>query len=147
METFSIKSTTDFRQIWPHLKRTDRFKRAIDVLFEQTGAEFTVKVQPEGTSFVNKSKNRYQTKIIYNGMRHLTQYKWWQCGRWQVTPASWALIGRSLGLLLKDEIISVEDCSGCQGTGRKPQFMHIANGLCFDCLGVGKWFNIPIKKT
>lgn len=32
-------------------------------------------------------------------------------------------------------------CDKCKGKGIIPAFMHVCNGVCFDCLGIGYKFN------
>lgn len=52
---------------------------------------------------------------------------------------SWAVLGKYIGKLIKNELVEVCTCGKCGGTGIIPQFMWYADGVCFDCLGVGKW--------
>lgn len=55
---------------------------------------------------------------------------------------SWAEIGKFIGKLIKNEFIEVCTCAKCNGTGFLPHFAHYAEGVCFSCLGVGKWIDV-----
>jgi hypothetical protein len=65
-----------------------------------------------------------------------------------VEDVSWSKIASIFGKLLKDEIenisdiIYVSECSKCNGLGKLAHYAHIAEGLCFQCMGIGKWLNI-----
>lgn len=52
---------------------------------------------------------------------------------------TWATLGKYIGLLIKDEMVDVCTCEKCGGNGFLPQFAYYADGVCFDCLGIGKW--------
>lgn len=51
----------------------------------------------------------------------------------------WSVLAKYIGHLIKDELVHDECCTKCSGTGRLPQFAHVENGLCFECMGIGKW--------
>jgi hypothetical protein len=55
---------------------------------------------------------------------------------------NWAILGRYIGKMIKDELVEVCTCGKCGGTGVLPQFAHYADGVCFDCLGIGKWLKV-----
>lgn len=39
--------------------------------------------------------------------------------------------------LIYSEVQTKHKCSKCNGTGYLPMFAHYANGVCFDCMGIG----------
>jgi hypothetical protein len=55
---------------------------------------------------------------------------------------SWGILGRAIGKMIKNELINVCTCSKCNGTGFLPHFAYYADGVCFECLGVGKWLEV-----
>jgi len=57
----------------------------------------------------------------------------------------WGEICRCVGILFKELIVDTECCSKCGGEGKIRAFMHIAEGTCFQCMGIGKWFVVPNK--
>lgn len=67
-------------------------------------------------------------------------------------PISWAGIANALGKLLKEEVeglgdvLYVSQCRKCDGVGKLPHYAHIAEGLCFQCMGIGKWLSIDKYK-
>lgn len=142
MKTFTITCTKDFREAYPELKRTDKFKRALDAIFTNGGYTFTLKVAGEGRHFPGKKNHRWNAIIRHDKRGRYMQRIWWQVGRWNTMPISWAMIATEIGQLIKDDFATLEPCSGCHGTGRKPHFSHIANGLCFDCMGMGHFYSL-----
>jgi hypothetical protein len=142
MTEHAIESTADFRQVWPDLPRTNKFKRGIDQIFANGNYIFTLKLAGEGRHFNSKSGKAYSAVIYYQGAGRCLQRKVKLDGQIQAEPISWAAIGREIGQLVKEEFVHLQVCSGCRGTGYKPHFAHVANGLCFDCMGIGKWFEV-----
>lgn len=57
----------------------------------------------------------------------------------------WGEICKCIGILFKELIVDTECCSKCGGKGKIIAFMHIAEGTCFQCMGIGKWFVMPTK--
>ena len=55
---------------------------------------------------------------------------------------SWAILGKYIGKMIKDELVEVCTCGKCGGSGFLPQFAYYADGVCFDCLGIGKWLEV-----
>lgn len=55
---------------------------------------------------------------------------------------SWPELARLIGKLMESRLTGFDCCDRCSGTGRIPQFAHIDDGLCFKCMGVGRWFKI-----
>ena len=60
----------------------------------------------------------------------------------ETDSASWAQLARIIGKLIKSDLIDVCECSKCGGSGILPQFMYYAEGICFQCMGIGKWFEV-----
>ena len=58
---------------------------------------------------------------------------------------SWAILGKYIGKMIKDELVEVCTCGKCGGSGFLPQFAYYADGVCFDCLGIGKWLEVKQK--
>jgi hypothetical protein len=59
----------------------------------------------------------------------------------QTQVTSWAQLAQTFGNLIKDDmkLVSTHTCIKCGGSGKINRFSHIANGTCFQCMGVGKW--------
>ena len=55
---------------------------------------------------------------------------------------SWSTLGKYIGKMIKDELVEVCTCGKCGGSGFLPQFAYYADGVCFDCLGIGKWLDV-----
>lgn len=55
---------------------------------------------------------------------------------------SWAILGKYIGKMIKDELVELCTCGKCGGSGFLPQFAYYADGVCFDCLGIGKWLDV-----
>ena len=58
---------------------------------------------------------------------------------------TWAALGKYIGKMIKDELVEVCTCGKCGGSGFLPQFAYYADGVCFDCLGIGKWLEVKQK--
>lgn len=59
---------------------------------------------------------------------------------WEETKQSnigWGDIALAFSKLFKGCIAYTEPCSKCGGSGILPHYMHISEGLCFQCLGQG----------
>jgi len=73
------------------------------------------------------------------------------CTSEEVTSTGWSSIGLAVSKLFKSNIIFFDTCHECNGTGYKPWFAHISEGICFNCLGVGGRIaingKIPVTKT
>jgi hypothetical protein len=55
---------------------------------------------------------------------------------------SWSVLGKYIGKMIKDELVEVCTCGKCGGSGFLPEFAYYADGVCFDCLGIGKWLEV-----
>lgn len=56
-----------------------------------------------------------------------------------IKNTSWGELAQVFGNLIKEELTDARTCPKCGGSGKLQQYAHIENGLCFKCLGVGKW--------
>jgi hypothetical protein len=57
-----------------------------------------------------------------------------------VENTTWFELAKLIGKLIKNDLVEVCSCTRCNGTGLIPQFKHYNDGICFECLGIGKWF-------
>jgi len=58
---------------------------------------------------------------------------------------NWADFANAIGKLVKDNPVFTCTCTKCNGTGFLPQFAWYAEGVCFECMGIGKWFELKHK--
>lgn len=66
----------------------------------------------------------------------------YKCRYCDIQKTSWVEIAKLIGLMIGDELVEVEKCSKCNGTGFLPEFAYYADGVCFECMGIGKWFKV-----
>jgi hypothetical protein len=52
-----------------------------------------------------------------------------------VTDTYWGQIALQVSKLIESDAIHLEPCSKCNGAGILPHYFHVAEGLCFQCLG------------
>jgi hypothetical protein len=52
---------------------------------------------------------------------------------------TWPYLLKRIGKLLKEDPVLNHVCYKCGGTGIIPEFSHVDGGICFECLGVGRW--------
>jgi hypothetical protein len=64
-----------------------------------------------------------------------------------VNDTNWSELCVNAGKLISEELVEVECCGKCNGTGYIPGFAHVAEGVCFDCMGLGKWFIVKKEKV
>lgn len=67
------------------------------------------------------------------------------CDYQTIDSTTWVQMCSIIGKLIKDELIHYEHCPKCGGSGIIPYFMHVAEGVCFHCMGIGKWFVVTKK--
>jgi len=62
--------------------------------------------------------------------------------RFCIKSTTWAEILKFIGKLIKSEFTETCTCVRCGGTGFIPEFAHYADGICFECMGIGKWVKV-----
>jgi hypothetical protein len=97
-----------------------------------------------------ESKKEYYTEISDKpcGSHRLKDGEWtpmYAAKRITIEDTSWAAIGRNVGLLIKDEFINYQYCTKCGGSGFLPHYAHIDNGVCWQCMGIGRWLKVDHK--
>lgn len=60
----------------------------------------------------------------------------------EIRPVTWGQVAKIIGSIAKSELTHMATCSKCGGSGRIDHFRHIENGLCFSCMGMGKWIEL-----
>lgn len=173
--THEICSTDNFRGIFPELARTNRFKRKIDELmaagFQFTASKavgpFRIFKAKSGSNFKFRLKNHSNGKAVLLGLAK-NEESWvprewvaenpdWRVEndnedskhvlvrRQVVRGIGWSDIASALGKIIEEDLVEWHDCSKCHGEGKIPGFAHIANGVCFDCMGIGRWIVVKEK--
>lgn len=171
----TVNSTKELKAIFTELSRTDRFKRALDVLFKK-GYSFEISYADNFRAYASQEGLKYKAKIGYKGTfyrvkktivtRMCVPESWlkntpdkyrnissvsdgtltigsvtentFHADREQINLIDWASIATKIGKLIKSEITEVCDCSKCGGSGFLPNFAYYAEGVCFECMGMGK---------
>lgn len=165
-----LTGTRQLRELFPTLQVTNKFKRAIDRIFKELSPEIYLQLCPAWTVFKNPKTGKNFKGIISNSERGFFIIKtrtdrtgilkedlaknperyipyqddehcvYRQCKYERTDSASWGEFAYNIGKLIRNNPIFVENCSKCDGTGFLPHYAHISNGCCFQCMGVGKWF-------
>ena len=65
--------------------------------------------------------------------------------RQNIRQVNWSGVASALGRIIEEDLVEWHDCSKCHGEGKIPGFAHIANGVCFDCMGIGRWIVVKEK--
>lgn len=95
---------------------------------------------------VNNNPDRYRNiSTNISGRIKVGEEEWanqYNCEVEDTQITSWAELCKFIGLLVKEELVHVHNCWKCNGTGVIPQFMHYGNGICFECMGIGKWYEV-----
>lgn len=53
----------------------------------------------------------------------------------EISETYWGQIALQVSRLIESDAVHLEPCGKCNGAGIIPQFFHVAEGLCFECLG------------
>lgn len=174
MTTKEIKSKFS---IYHELKRTDRFKRSLDILLaihpeitvtvaapfkcfkSETGKKFKMKIKNTKTGkgrLVATTKictvqdanvffSRGCTYVGYTLERLLTEKgiveseivdkHVYPHTSEEISSTDWGSIALQVSRLIESDVVHLEPCGKCNGAGIIPRFFHVAEGLCFECLG------------
>ena len=111
-----------------------RSVRSINAVLNNSG--ITLAVCEKGKVWVS-NEIRFNVKIVLPDV--------WQM-RFKLNSVEPASLLRSFGKFLRTPAVKAkiyaevefpQQCSKCQGTGFLPHYAHIADGVCFDCMGCG----------
>jgi hypothetical protein len=56
-----------------------------------------------------------------------------------IESTNWMQLATIIGKNINFDLVKTCVCGRCGGEGVIRQFGHVQNGICFECLGVGKW--------
>lgn len=175
MTTKEIKNKVS---IYFELKRTDRFKRSLDILLANH-PEISVSVAAPFKAYRAKNGKQYKMKILntktgagrlvastkiskvsdcnvfysrgctYSGYTlesllsshpelkesHIQDRHVYPHETEEISETYWGQIALQVSRLIESDLVHLEPCGKCNGAGIIPQFFHVAEGLCFECLG------------
>jgi hypothetical protein len=111
-----------------------------------TNSAIKMEICTKGKVWVSASGSKFNVKISLDGTFSVG---------WKVDITPYSLLS-AMGLFLRKEKvrgkISSETslpctCPKCEGKGTIPAFAHYANGVCFDCLGIGIIGKLSVKNV
>jgi len=159
MKITKITKITDFYSLLPNLDKKSKFKKPIEQLLN-SGFTFDLFVAEDLSGFHNKKDVSYKYLIkcektfIRMGRIRVRNYHMsdeeskqyciiekngsiYTVEEW-IDP-TWVELCKAVGKIIKESLVEYDVCPRCGGTGHLPQYSHYCEGLCFECLGVGKW--------
>jgi hypothetical protein len=122
--------------------------RAIKGCNTSLAAGIKIKIAPRGKCYVSSAGREYHIGVSFAD--RIVRFR--KLGF--LEPYD---VLRALATLLKDEEVKAGlaglrastpcECGKCSGRGIIPGFMYYANGICFDCMGLGVRGNFKIAKV
>lgn len=99
-------------------------------------------IAQDPTSYRNIQPSDCKSGRYINGKDEKDGIDWKPCvsaDRQRVDSTSWGQLALNLGKLLAQEAtVFTQDCGKCGGSGFIPAFAHVYEGVCFECMGLGK---------
>jgi hypothetical protein len=108
-----------------YIKKTSIVEGSVTMDFYESNKDIFVKIatEPTGTLKIGNEMPKNTYRASYE----------------RTENTDWIELAKCIGKLLKSQLVEVSHCSKCGGSGIIPEFMHYADGVCFECLGIGKW--------